>query len=68
MDERKDIKSLFLSELQTELKDMNIEKYRAAQIYSWLYKGVDDFADMKNIPSALREKLGEKYYIERLTV
>jgi len=68
MDCRKDIKSLLLSELQEDFISQKIEKYRAAQVYSWLYKGVDDFDDMKNLPVTLRQKLDENYYIEKLTV
>ena len=68
MDERKDIKGMLLSELQTDFCEKKIEKYRAAQIYSWLYKGADNFSDMKNIPIALRERLDTEYFIEKLTV
>lgn len=68
MDNRRDIKSLTLEGLQEEFLQLNIEKYRAGQVYSWLYKGVDEFFDMKNLPVALREKLNEIYYIEKLRV
>lgn len=68
MDNRRDIKSLTLSRVQAEFVELNIEKYRANQVYSWLYKGVDDFEQMKNLPSALRQKLSEIYFIEKLEV
>ncbi len=68
MDNRKDIKSMTLAELQEDFSQLNIEKYRASQVYSWLYKGADEFSQMKNIPSVLREKLEEIYYIEKLEI
>lgn len=68
MDNRRDIKGLLPNELQAELVGMNIEKYRAAQIFSWLYKGADDFSAMLNLPLALRKRLDEIYYIEKLKV
>lgn len=68
MDNLRDIKSLLPDELRAEFKDLNIEKYRADQVYSWLYKGADAFSDMKNLPLALRGRLDEMYYIEKLKV
>ncbi|MBQ9940234.1 MAG: 23S rRNA (adenine(2503)-C(2))-methyltransferase RlmN [Clostridia bacterium] len=68
MDNRKDIRSLFLSELSGQLEALGIQKYRAGQIYSQLYKGIDDFSGMTNLSLSLRQKLGEIYYIENLTV
>lgn len=68
MDERKDIRGMLLSELQADFGERKIEKYRAAQVYSWLYKGAEDFSGMKNIPAVLRERLDTEYFIEKLTV
>lgn len=36
-------------------------KFRAKQIFAWLYKGVSSFDEMRNIPAALREKLSAEF-------
>lgn len=58
-----DIKSLYLDELEDLMKELNEPKFRAAQLFSWLQSGVDSFDEMTNIPSKLRVKLQEGYYI-----
>jgi 23S rRNA (adenine2503-C2)-methyltransferase len=47
-----------LRELVTELDE---PAYRADQIHAWLVKGVDDPADMSNLPAALRDLLGGRF-------
>lgn len=60
----KDIKSFSLEELECELKEIGLPKYRAKQIFDWLHqKGVSSFDDMLNLPKELRKKLSELYYI-----
>lgn len=45
-------------ELKTLLKDWGQQSYRSKQIREWVFdKGVQDFEDMKNLPSDLRSKL-----------
>ncbi len=58
-----DIKSMYLSELECLMKELGEPKFRAGQIFAWLQSGVDCFDEMTNIPSKLREKLQEGYYI-----
>jgi len=59
-----DIKDLNLQELERELTGISVEKFRAKQIFSWIYhKGVFDFDQMTNLGQALREKLKEKFFI-----
>lgn len=52
-----DLLSLTLEELKGLLLSMGEPAYRARQIFSWMYKGVTRFEDMKNLPASLREKL-----------
>lgn len=40
--------------------------YRAKQIFSWLYKGIDSMDGMSNIPKHLIESLKKEYYIGRI--
>ncbi len=38
-------------------------KFRAKQIYKWLYTGAESFDDMTNISKSLRERLDKDFYI-----
>ncbi|MDD5496053.1 MAG: 23S rRNA (adenine(2503)-C(2))-methyltransferase RlmN [Candidatus Omnitrophica bacterium] len=59
-----DIKSLSKSELETVLEAMGEARYRAAQIWRWLFKvGVKSFDGMSDIPSPLRETLKKRFHI-----
>ena len=48
--------SLYPEELAERLTAMGEPAFRARQVFEWLHKGAD-YADMRNIPAALREKL-----------
>jgi len=59
-----DIKSLSKSGLESALEALDVQRYRAAQIFRWLYgSGVRSFDDMTDLPSALRLKLKDKFRI-----
>ena len=60
---KKDIKSMTLSELQAAVCDAGLPAFRAKQIYEWLYRGVQSFEQMQNLPKALRTQLAETYEI-----
>lgn len=60
--ETKDIKSLTLAELKTEMVEMGEKPFRAAQLYEWMHRKLArDFDEMTNLPLAMREKCGESY-------
>ena len=62
--EKKDIKSMTLSELEKEVKLLGLPKFRAGQIFDWLEKQcVCSFDEMTNLSKSLRETLDERYYI-----
>lgn len=61
--ELKDIKSMYLCELKEDFNNLNIESYRADQVYNWLKKGVLSFDDMTNLPFDIRNRLEKKYNI-----
>ncbi len=42
---------------------MGLPKFRAAQVYEWLAKGVRDFDAMPNLPAELRTRLKTEYEI-----
>ena len=59
-----EIFGLPVEQLQTLLADLGMQRYRAAQVYDWLYrKGVFDFAQMTNISKAEREKLAAAFSV-----
>ncbi len=59
-----DIKSLSLKEVENLILTMNLQKFRAKQIYEWLHKsGVFSFDDMTNLSKDLRIILDEKCFI-----
>ena len=57
-----------LEELQSWMKENGESAFRAKQVISWIYKGVKEFDEMKNIPVALREKLKENFLISLPTI
>lgn len=61
--ERIDCKSLTQEELCAKLTSMDVPAFRAAQIRSWLDRGVKNFDDMGNLPLTLRDKLKNIFWI-----
>lgn len=65
--EKKDIKSLYLSELEQEIRELGDKPFRAKQIYQWLHeKLVTDFDQMSNLSKGLRERLKEHFVLTAL--
>lgn len=64
-----DIKSLSFDELVALVNALDLPKYRAGQLFSWLHKfGVTDFSQMVNIPKSIRSVLAERYYISGCSI
>lgn len=64
-----DIKSLSFDELVALVNALDLPKYRAGQLFSWLHKfGVTDFSQMANIPKSIRSVLAERYYISGCSI
>ena len=58
----KNIKDYNLEELKDELIALGEKKYRAEQVFKWLYVDkVKEFDEMTNLPLELREKLKKEY-------
>ena len=53
-----------LEELQCWMKENGEPAFRAKQVFSWIYKEVWSFSEMKNIPKSLQQKLAENFAIE----
>ena len=52
-----------LEEISSWMKENNESAFRAKQVFSWIYKNVWEFDEMKNLPKTLIEKLKENFYI-----
>jgi 23S rRNA (adenine2503-C2)-methyltransferase len=61
------IKGKTLEELQTFFEEINEDKFRATQVFQWLYqKRVDSFDEMTNLSKSLRNILKQIASIEQL--
>ncbi len=61
------IRHLTQEQLTDTLKSMNEPSFRAKQVWEWLWqKNAASFADMSNLPKALREKLGAEFTLPSL--
>ena len=58
-----DIKSLTPEELSALMKELGQPAYRAGQIFRWLSGGCGDWAEMTDLPAALRQKLAETCHL-----
>lgn len=66
---KRSIYSLTLKELEDYLVSINDKKFRATQIYDWLYiKRIKDFDSMTNLSKSLIEKLKEDFGIFSLKI
>lgn len=64
-----DIRSLTYEELSEKLSELNLPKFRTAQVYSWLYeKGVTSFDEMTNLSKDLRAVLSDNFEIKNCRI
>ena len=62
-----DIKSLSLDQLQDTMMKLGHPKYRALQVYKWLWqRGVESFEEMSNVSKDARTQLAEHFSIRWL--
>jgi len=65
----KNIRELSKDELIAYFADLGEPKFRAGQVYEWLWqKHAHSFADMTNLSKTLRQKLGEEFSLPALAV
>ena len=60
----KNIRDFELTELEEEMINLGEKKYRAKQIFAWLYRGVNTFDEMTDLSKDLIEKLKANYILE----
>ncbi|GGZ22333.1 putative dual-specificity RNA methyltransferase RlmN [Echinicola pacifica] len=67
--EKKDIRQLSLSDLEDFFVSQGDKKFRAKQVYEWLWnKSLKNFDDMTNISLSTREMLKENFIINHIHV
>jgi 23S rRNA (adenine2503-C2)-methyltransferase len=63
------IRDLSLAEIETYFEELGEKKFRAKQVYEWLWlKHAMSFADMTNLSKELRQKLGDNFTLPALTI
>ncbi|MBP2296668.1 23S rRNA (adenine(2503)-C(2))-methyltransferase RlmN [Azospirillum rugosum] len=68
-DGRKNLVGLSRDELEAEMLSIDLEKFRARQLWHWIYhRGATDFAVMTTLAKPVREKLAESYAVARPTM
>ncbi len=69
MEVKKDIRALTLQEITDLLKAKGEAKFRAKQIYEWLWqKTAHNFDDMSNLSKPLRDWLNQTFVINAVTI
>lgn len=67
--QKKNIRQLSLEEITGFLQKENHPKFRAKQVYEWLWKkSVSSFDDMLNVPSDLRKFLKQEFDINHISL
>ncbi|HEX2535049.1 MAG TPA: 23S rRNA (adenine(2503)-C(2))-methyltransferase RlmN [Chitinophagaceae bacterium] len=66
---QKNIRHLSLSELEQYFETLGEKKFRARQVWEWLWtRQVHSFAEMTNLSKELRQKLGDHFTLPALAV
>lgn len=63
-----DLKDLEYHELEALLKTQGQPRYRAKQVFQWLHRGAESFAEMTDLPKTVRDRLAEMYFVSRLSI
>ncbi len=64
-----DIKNFTLEKLLDYVVELGQPKYRAEQIFNWLYNHLSfDFNEMENLPKSLRMELSQKTNVQTLNI
>lgn len=61
-EQKTDLKSLTLEELQKAMQEMGEKPFRAKQLYEWMHgKLAEGYEEMTNIPASLKEKCRQNF-------
>lgn len=65
----KNIYNYSIEDLENYFLTINEKKFRATQVYEWLYKmRINNFDEIKNIKQDVKEKLKEDFNLDKLTI
>lgn len=65
----KNLRHLSLAELEQLLKEWGEPRFRAGQIWEWIWKKhASSIGEMSNLPKALRERLGASFGIPKVVI
>jgi 23S rRNA (adenine2503-C2)-methyltransferase len=65
----RNIRHLTLNDLQEYFESIGEKKFRAQQVYEWIWqKDALSFADMTNLSKELRQRLGENFTLPSLSI
>ena len=62
------IRDLSYEELEEQLLNMGEKKFRAKQIFAWLYRGVESFDEMTDISKDLIQKLKDNFVLNLVSL
>lgn len=65
MSKRIDILNLMPEEIQAKMEILGEKAYRGNQIFKWLYRGIDQFGMMSDLPEGLRSRLDDEFRISK---
>lgn len=65
---KKNIRDLTYAALEEQLQEMGEPRFRVKQVFPWIYKEIDSFDEMRNIPQSLRGKLAEKFVLHDIKI
>ena len=68
MDNKQNIKDFSLEQLEAYIVDKGFPKFRAKQVFEWIYKDAESFQEMKNLPKELMQTLSSEFYMGRAVV
>ncbi len=54
------LSDMTLSEMRNFFSSIGEKPFRANQVYRWIHKGATSFAEMKNLPQSLKDKLSKE--------
>lgn len=63
-----DILSLTREETEALCESVGEKRFRGKQVFDWLYKGVDSFSEMRNLPAGLIAALEQKAFIPQVYI
>ena len=65
----KNLRHISLGDIEALMKEWGEPKFRAAQVYDWIWKkSARSIDEMSNLSKALREKLAAEYEIPKVTI